>query len=303
MNLRLNVALAVWLASSSLASAQNSPPFPDDLVSFKPVRAEPVFSGRGTGFWDTKIRERGWILFENNTYRMWYTGYDGTREGIKRLGYATSPDGIQWERRGPLIDNLWVEDMTVVKLKDRYLMFAEGKGDKAQLLTSSDGLAWKREGALDVRRANSKPIPPGPYGTPTVYFENGVFNLFYERRDQGVWLARSRDLKVWTNVSDEPILSPGPAKHEDLMIAMNQIVKRGDWYYAYYHGTGSPTKPRDWCCCIAASRDLIHWTKYGKNPLLPVEQNKSSGILVLAGQNAKFFTMHDKVELHEVEVK
>ena len=38
-----------------------------------------------------------------------------------------------------------------------------------------------------------------------------------ERRDAGVWLARSRDLKVWTNVSDEPVLLPGPSDYDGLI--------------------------------------------------------------------------------------
>lgn len=286
---------------ASTAIAQNTtPPFPNDLVNFKSVRAEPVFVGAGAGKWDAKIRERGWILHERDRYRMWYTGYDGSKTGTRLLGYASSKDGLNWKRREtPLLADVWVEDMIVLKHEGRYLMFAEGRGDQAQLLTSADGLKWIRKGELDVRLANGKPIPVGSFGTPTVYFENGLFNLFYERRDAGVWLARSKDLKVWRNVSDEPVLSPGPAQYDKLMIAMNQIVKRDGWYYAYYHGTGSATKPRDWCSAVAASRDLIHWTKYKKNPLQPVEQNKSSGIIVGSGRTLRFYTMHDRVDVHE----
>lgn len=288
------------LAGAICAQEPTSVPFPTDLVTFKPVRAEPVFEGAGPGHWDARIRERGWILKEGDLFRMWYTGYDGTREGIKQLGYATSTDGIRWERRlRPLLPDVWTEDMMVLRVAGRYLMVAEGRGDQAQLLTSPDGLEWKSAGAIDVRLTNGKPIPPGPYGTPTLFHENGEFNLFYERRDAGVWLAKSRDLKVWTNVSDEPVLKIGPAPYDRLMIAMNQIVKRGDWYYGYYHGTGSPEKPREWCTCIAASRDLVNWTKYDRNPLLPVDQNKSSGILVGAGPDLKLFTMHDRVDIHE----
>ena len=58
----------------------------------------PVFNGAGPNHWDAKIRERGWIMREGDTYHLWYTGYDGTREGIKLLGYATSADGRTWTR-------------------------------------------------------------------------------------------------------------------------------------------------------------------------------------------------------------
>lgn len=274
-------------------------PFPKDLVEFKPVRAEPVFRGQGAGHWDAAIRERGWILKENTGYRMWYTGYDGTGTGVKRLGYASSKDGLHWVRHPrPLIDDLWIEDMMVVKHGRRYFMFAEGYRDRAHLLTSADGMKWKPMGKLDVRQTNGRPISEGAYGTPTAWHANKTWYLLYERRDEGIWLATSKDLKTWTNRSDKPVLRPGPGAYDRLMIAANQIVRRGEWYYVYYHGTGTPTKPRQWCTCIAASRDLLHWTKYPNNPLQPVAQNKSSGIIVPEGDHNRLYTMHDSVVVH-----
>ena len=103
--------------------------FPPELVRFEPCGKTPVFWGRGKGFWDLRLRERGWILKEGDTYKMWYTGYDGTQDGIRRLGYATSTDGIDWKRhdKNPLLPDLWVEDMMVVRQGGKYHMFAEGR--------------------------------------------------------------------------------------------------------------------------------------------------------------------------------
>ena len=151
------------------------------------------------------MRERGWILREGTTYHLWFTGYDGTRDGLKMLGYATSPDGIHWTRypHNPIYRDHWVEDMMVVKHGDTYYMFAEGLDDHAQLLTSPDKIHWTWRGFLDIRTADGKPISKGPYGTPTAWFENGRWHLFYERGDRAVWLAESKDLKVFTNVQDD----------------------------------------------------------------------------------------------------
>ena len=91
-----------------------------------------------------------------------------------------------------------------------YFMFAEGKNDIAHLLTSTDGRKWTDLGSLDIRKTDGTPISPGPYGTPTAWFENGTWYLFYERGDQGVWLATSKDLKVWTNVQGRPGHRHGP---------------------------------------------------------------------------------------------
>lgn len=277
--------------------------FPRELVSFVPDPVDPVFSGAGPGHWDARIRERGWILRDGDLYRMWYTGFENDRSPLMKLGHATSPDGIHWTRdaRNPVFDEVWVEDMMIVRNAGTYYMFAEGTGDRAQLLTSADGIEWKSQGQLDVRRKNGEPIELGPYGTPTGWFENGVWYLFYERRDLGIWLATSTDLKVWTNVQDEPVISLGPAEYDKEQVALNQIVKHQGRYYAYYHGAGAPhpdTQHRDWCTCIATSTDLIQWEKYVNNPLFALEENKSSGILVRAGESFTFYTMHDQVRRH-----
>ena len=284
--------------------------FPPELVRFKQHGDKPVFTAAGQGTWEVKIRERGWIHLDPTSdgsdvakpkYRLWYTGYDGTREGIKRLGYAISADGIAWTRHkeNPIYDQHWVEDMSIVPHGGVLHMFAEGIDDQAQLLTSRDGVKWQRSGQLDVRKANGQPIEPGPYGTPTAWLEDGVWHLFYERHDAGVWLATSRDLKVFKNVSDEPVLRPGQGIHDRDLIAMNQIVKHKGRYYTYYHGSAKGETPSLWSTCVAVSDDLRSWKKYDNNPLLPRELNRSSGIVIRDGDKFRLYTMHSEVWLHE----
>lgn len=275
--------------------------FPDELVKFVPAQHGPVFAAGLKDAWDAKIRERGWILRENGAYKLWYTGYDGSKDGQRSLGYATSEDGIAWKRhpKNPLVKNEWVEDMMVFKHDGTYYMVAEGRGDLAHMLVSDNGIDWTRLGQLDVRLKNGKPIPKGAYGTPTVWREGKVWHLFYERSDLGVWLATSTDLKTWTNVQDEPVMKPGPDEHDKDLIALNQIIKHKGRYYAYYHGSAK-TGPNAklWSTCIATSTDLMHWEKYPGNPLLPVEANKSSGIVVHDGKQFRLYTMHPEVQLH-----
>jgi len=274
--------------------------FPRELVAFAPQGDGPVFQAAGPGHWDAKIRERGWVLRDDGGYKLWYTGYDGTPDGRRMLGLATSPDGVNWTRHpgNPLVRDHWVEDVMVVKDGARYLMFAEGEGDRAQLLTSPDGVRWERAGRLDVRLASGAPIPDGPYGTPTAFRDGARWLLFYERSDKGVWVAASDDLKVWTNVRDEPVLAPGPGAYDRDMVALNQVVRHGGRYYAYYHGcaTAGPDA-RKWAPAVAASDDLLHWQKYPGNPLLPVAENKSSGVLVDTGSGFRLYTMHPAVYL------
>jgi len=301
--LRLRICLATLVSLVLLHPVLADDLFPDELTHFEPVPGNPLFVGAGEGHWDVKIRERGWILRDGAQWRMWYTGYDGTRPGQKMLGLATSSDGLAWKRHGanPVYREFWTEDVCIVPHDGILQMFAEGEHDRAQRLTSTDGVTWNRVGTIDVRLKGGAPIPDGPYGTPTAWFEDGVWSLFYERGDKGIWLARSTDLKTFTNVQDEPVMVPGPDDFDRDLIAMNQIIRHKGRYYATIHGSkrpADPTQPSLWASGLATSADLIHWKKYPGNPLRPVSENKSSPLLIHDGQQFRLYTMHGKVDLH-----
>ena len=268
------------------------------LVRWKPIAENPVFAGTGRDTWDRKIRERGYILTaDDGTYDLWYTGYAGDHPAKMLLGHAKSSDGIHWTRdkENPIFTESWVEDMCVLHQDGTYFMVAEGKNDVAHLLTSATGRNWIDHGSLDIRKRDGKAIDLGPYGTPTLWFENGLWYLFYERGDQGIWLAVSKDLKIWTNLQDEPVISMGPEAYDKTAVALNQIVKRDGWYYGFYHANSN--RPwKNWTTCIARSRDLVHWEKYARNPI--VENNCSSAILVRTPQSEdRLYTMHPDVKV------
>lgn len=295
----LLVSLTLTIGWTLIVSGDE--PMPPELTRFEPITSQPVFTAGGEGAWDARIRERGWIERDGDRWRMWYTGYDGSRTGLKMLGHATSTDGLSWTRdqRNPLYREHWVEDVCLVKHDGTYYMVAEGFLDRTQLLTSTDGLTWTRQGVLDVRRTTGEPIPRGPYGTPVLRREEDTWYLFYERSDTGVWLAKSDDLKRWNNVQDGPILSPGPDHFDRDQIAMNQIIKHKGRYYAVFHGAANDRTPALWATGLAVSDDLMHWTKCPGNPLRPIEENKSSGLLIPHGDGFRLYTMHDKVVVHE----
>jgi hypothetical protein len=291
-----------WLFAQAQTPSQ-ADEFPSELVKWSPNPSNPVFKAEGPDHWDVKIRERGWIIHEGGEYRLWFTGYDGKREDRKFLGLATSSDGLNWKPspKNPLVRDHWVEDVNIVQHDGLYYMFAEGEHDNhAELLTSHDGVSWEWHGELEVRAADGKQAAKKPCGTPTVWFENGKWYLFYEWLDQGDWLAKTSDplTGVWTNVQDEPVLRTGPGAYDKDMIAIDQVLKYDGVYYAIYHGSGSGTAmPRTWNTDIARSIDLVHWTKFARNPI--VDDNKSSGELVPVGNGFRLYTMHDRIDAFE----
>jgi predicted GH43/DUF377 family glycosyl hydrolase len=272
--------------------------FTHELTTFFSYEKNPLFAGTGTDTWDEAIRERGYILKEEDGYHLWYTGYrEGDNGGNLALGYATSRDGIVWSRykHNPIFSENWVEDMMVIKHDSLYYMFAEGRNDVAHMLTSTDKIHWNDHGSLKILMTNGNPLTPGPYGTPTVFIQAGVWHLFYERNDEGIWLATSTNLEEWKNVQDEPVIEKGPETYDKYGVALNQVIRHGDYYYAYYHGT--PTQDwSEWNTNVAVSQDLITWSKYPSNPIL--EENKSSGIIVHDGLQYRLYTMHSEVHVH-----
>ncbi len=293
--------LAAIAAFSAVRPGKAAPPdasrFPKELVDWVPYDKNPLFAGTGGETWDREIRERGFILREGDAWKLWYTGYDSRKSETKSLGYATSPDGLVWTRypRNPVFSGVWTEDVFVVKHGGIYQMFAEGVNDVAHRLTSPDGIRWEEKGSLDIRRKSGEPISPGPYGTPTVWIEDGTFYLFYEREDKGIWLATSKDMGVWTNVQDEPVIVLGPEAYDRHAVALNQVVRYKGRYYGVYHANADPEGKAPWTTCLAASDDLVHWAKYAGNPV--IRSDDSSGILVDDGQRLRLYTMHPAVKL------
>jgi beta-1,2-mannobiose phosphorylase / 1,2-beta-oligomannan phosphorylase len=272
--------------------------FPRSLVAWRPVAANPVFQGAGDDAWDRKIRERGYILVEDGTFHLWYTGYNDDRSATKFLGHATSPDGLRWTRdpSNPIFTKSYVEDVCVLHRDGIYYLFAEGRNDTAHQLTSPDGLHWTDLGTLDIRKTDGTPIGPGPCGTPTVWFEDRTWSLLYERGDQGIWLATSKDRCIWTNVQDDPVLARGPEPYDRAAVAVNQVIKRDGVYYAFYHANAN--RPwKDWTTNVARSRDLVHWEKYPGNPI--IQNNCSSAILVPTPKGDRLYTMHPDVKVFE----
>ncbi len=124
-----------------------------------------------------------------------------------------------------------------------------------------------------------------------------TWHLFYERGDRGVWLATSKDRKVWTNVQDEPILAMGPDAYDKYAVAIDQVFKLDGVYYAYYHANSHNPWTKDWTTNLARSKDLVHWEKYPGNPL--IANDSSSSMLVTVGGKHRLYTMHPEVRAFE----
>lgn len=310
-----HAALLCMLLPGNLTKAQESvrqaparvgtADFPKTLTAWHPVEGvNPVFQGAGGDAWDAKIRERGWVVREGAQWRLYYTGYNASKSDLKQLGMAVSDDGVHWKRveKNPILPGVYVEDLMIARRDGLWMMVAEGRNDIAQSFISTDGLSWTHEGPLDIRQKNGEPIAPGPRGTPFLIHAQGEWKLFYERGDAGVWLATSKDRKVWTNVNDEPVIGMGPQAYDKGAVALNQILQIDGFYYGVLHANENRPFGPYWTTTLTRSKDLIHWEKATANPI--VRNNSSSGQLVPMGDGKwRLYTMHPEVRVYEQSMK
>lgn len=302
MTCRLAAACLLVVAVGAARGGDRVPP---PLVDFGPVSATPLFAGGGPDAWDRDLRERGWIMRHGGRWHLWYTGSHPDRDPVRRLGHAVSADGLTWVRSAarPAVPDLWVEDVCVVRScgpgGETFRMVAEGEHDIAHLLVSRDLATWRPCGPLDIRLAAGGPLPAGPRGTPVLLQARGAWHLFYERRDDGIWLATSRDGRVFTNVTDEPVIACGPDAYDRHAVALDQVVNLDGRWYAYYHASPDPARTT-WQTCLAASDDLVHWEKWDGNPVLPVDPahpKRSSATLIHDGERLRLYTTHPDVRV------
>jgi hypothetical protein len=259
-------ARVVLCAFALAAGCSASVPFPDELVRFAPLTSTPALAPE-PGRWDDTFIERGFVRKESDGYWLWFTGEHDGDVSHRALGLAWSPDGLAFDRVSPdpIYDASHVEDVFVFAADGQYYIFCEGEGDQAQWLTSPDRVHWTHQGAIDVRQKDGTPLSSGPYGTPSVVIEGDTWYLLYERRDDGIWLAASRDHRTFVNVDDEPVIPLGPGSYDEARVSLNQVVQYQGRYYAFYNAQG---RGPEWTTAVASSSDLVHWDKFAGNPIL-----------------------------------
>ena len=256
----------------------------DILVGWKPSLANPVLPAGPAGAWDEHIRERMWVLHEDGAYHAWYCGWQGpyvkNRPNLLHLGYATSPDGIRWTKHpgNPVFDKRWTEDICVVKDGETYYVYAEDESDgdtSIHLLTSTDKVNWLPRG--NVLEA----IPGSPWeddwvGTPVVFKIGPEWHMLYEGGAPGyIGLAHSVNGSDWTRDARSPVMTTANSKQwERRAVVPQSLVRVNSTWHLFYHANNGT-----WQTGVATSRDLIHWKRYGSNPIM---KDKSAVVLELA---------------------
>lgn len=120
-----------------------------------------------TGAWDSRAVSSPTVVFDEdtNTYKMWYSGNDGTN---LRIGYAYSADGTTWTRATSWVLNVgstgdWDDKRVVfprvLKDRDTYHMYYAGD-DSANTYTYEVGYAVSIDGGASFEKAIDPALSP-----------------------------------------------------------------------------------------------------------------------------------------------
>jgi predicted GH43/DUF377 family glycosyl hydrolase len=218
----------------------------------------PVIDLGAEGLWDSVYASNCSVIFADGQYRMWYCGVGDHDPSNVRIGYATSADGVVWEkhRDNPVLDigieGTWeshsVSDPTVVFDGTEYRMWysgSDGSITKIGYATSAHGVAWEKH-------PNNPVIDVGPADTwsqntvskPAVVFRNGEYMMWYTGYDRGprgkryrIGYATSPDGIFWTEYPDNPVLEIGlPDEWDSARVSGASVLFDDTGYRMWYHG-------------------------------------------------------------------
>ena len=256
----------------------------------------PVLGLGAAGTWDDAGTMNPSVIKDGDTYKMWYTGYDGSK---RRIGYAISADGISWGKPGliPVLDvgsaGTWdsvsVSAPWVIKDGSTYMMWyvgSDGVKDRIGLATSGDGLAWNKKGYVLSPGAAGQPDDAG-VNHPTVIKEGGLgphgssYVMWYGADDgtyTTICMAYSGDGKAWSKydenldgVTDFVLNTGSPGSWDDQWASEPSVLKSGGVYFMWYTGWDGLTGAGHHRVGLAYSAtDGKHWVRYSGNPVLPV---------------------------------
>ncbi len=208
--------------------------------------------------WEELIN-RPVVLRRDDGYHLWYTGM--TREK-SWIGYATSPDGVTWERQSdkPVLspEEPW-EQVAVMcphviwdEGKKKFRMWYSGgelfEPNAIGYATSPDGLNWTKHPDNPIFR----PEPSNPWEQERVTAcqvirKDGWYLMFYIGFENihlaRIGVARSRDgITGWERHRANPIISPSEGQWDADAVYKPYAIFDGKQWMLWYNGRRGPVE-------------------------------------------------------------
>jgi predicted GH43/DUF377 family glycosyl hydrolase len=301
LKLFLMAISVVSLGSASSISAEGS----NTGGLFTVYGNGPVLHHGERGTWNETYTDPGAVLYYGGQFHMFYNGFNGWPASVQ-IGYATSPDGINWTKQGtdPVLTTKQVSYAKVAALASSVLVTPNGTW--TMYFYTWDSYANKSGGAIGRATAprptgpwtpDAEPVlQPGAKGTwdelrvdapGVVHNEQGYF-MYYGGTSAStgsmIGLATSQDGVHWTKHKDSadtdpqfaessPVLRPGPSGTWDAaLVHQPRVVQTPNGWTMVYRSV-KPGSYRTIRLGAATSTDGIQWTKVKDNPFMPADEN------------------------------
>jgi predicted GH43/DUF377 family glycosyl hydrolase len=205
----------------------------------------PILSPDPSSPWEAHSIFNPSVIFHNNLFHMHYRAQG--HDLISRIGYAVSPDGLNWDRSpDPILkpendrELSGVEDPRVTEIDGAFYMAYTAYSGAAPLdeaLTpmfakSDDLLAWERIG----------PLVEGEHNKDHFLIPKKINNRFValHRRWPDIWIAESEDLINWPEEMMKRIMTPRPdSEWESVSIGGNgPPIETEHGWLSFYHSYG-----------------------------------------------------------------
>jgi predicted GH43/DUF377 family glycosyl hydrolase len=198
-----------------------------DGINWQKHNSNPVLTVGPAGSWDNQYVGHPEVIFVDSLYHMWYGG--SVDNASFRIGYATSPDGIDWTKyNDPLTTNPpYTQSDPVLSLGD------PGEWDSAT------------------------------HGGCSIFFDGDSFNMWYGGCDNtnyikgGFGYATSPDGINWIKYAGNPIFSGSAGSWDSLKVTVPFVIVDSSGYRMWYQGNDGSS---NWRIGYATSRDGINWS-------------------------------------------
>jgi predicted GH43/DUF377 family glycosyl hydrolase len=206
---------------SSIGYARSS----DGIAWTKDGLNNPVLESGPPGSWDAVTVYQPSVFFDGTTYHMWFGGHNLTTVQTQ-IGYATSPDSINWTKysNNPVLtpgpEGTW-DDETVgspnVLFIDGvfHMWYGGGDGTIAQIghATSPDGMTWTKDTLNPVLKVGTTGRwDEAAVIEPSVLYDGETtYHMWYSGGGSFLWrigYASSSDGLNWDK-HPNPVLEPG----------------------------------------------------------------------------------------------
>ena len=264
------------------------------------------------GEWDSDFVTTPRVIFQGNTFRMWY---QGGHSGVSHIGYATSQNGYTWLKHGIVLsagnpgdwDSSSISLGSVLWNGTAFLMWYTGTngvtnpGGAVGFAVSTDGINWVRYPGNPVLTPSALGNDQKYMATPYVIKLQLTYNMWYTGKSGAtpnvnkILYATSFDGIHWSKWPS-PVLTPSSnaTVWDSGGVYSPSIIWNGQIFGLWYSGinqTGIVAR-----IGYSTSPDGGTWTRSANNPILfpgPPDSWDSAGVeqpsVVKVGNNYMMF--------------